>query len=90
MSDLRKQLAEAFHAGVLQERRRLSERYADIEVAWRRFGRRSWAQRIADEIAAMEVLAAKNRAATWRGRYPGGPVDWETGKLVQQAVRSTP
>lgn len=39
-------------------------------------------ERVQARIRAMEEYAAKQNT-TWRGQYPGGPVDWETGQVLR-------
>ena len=69
----------AYAAGVLAERERIGEAMAELDATWRAQGTVSYEQRVAARIAEMERHAANNPANTWRGNYPGGPVDFETG-----------
>lgn len=41
-------------------------------------------RRVAGRIADMEQAAARQPWNTWRGQYPGGSVDFETGRPVRR------
>lgn len=75
------QLRAAYLSGQLAERQRLAEATAELDAIWRPACRRTHEERVAERIAAMELAAFNNPAARWRGLYPGGPVDYETGLL---------
>ncbi|MFC6017581.1 hypothetical protein ACFP2T_15365 [Plantactinospora solaniradicis] len=50
--------------------------------------RQTYEQRVQRRLLQMEQCAERNPAATWRGRYPGGPVDFETGRLARRLERA--
>lgn len=45
-------------------------------------------RRVAARIAVMEAAAARQPWNTWRGQYPGGHVDFETGRPIRNHLRS--
>lgn len=66
----------AFEAGRAYERAEL----AQLEVTWKPLARQLWEERVADRVAQMQAHAERQEWNTWRGRFPGGPVDYETGR----------
>lgn len=48
---------------------------------------RPYEQRVAERHAQM-LEFAQGSGSTWRGRYPGGPVDWETGRVLVRSSAS--
>ncbi|MFE7868818.1 hypothetical protein ACFUYE_00500 [Micromonospora humida] len=50
---------------------------ASVDSGWTR---KTYEQRVAEETAEMAAHAASQPWNTWGGSYPGGPVDWETGR----------
>jgi hypothetical protein len=46
--------------------------------------RQTYEQWVTAQIAAMEATADRQPWNTWRGQYPGGPVDWETGRPLHR------
>ena len=73
----------AYELGKYHERERLATNIIELTVNWREPAVIAYLDRIRDRISEMEKYAATNPAATWRGHYPGGPVDWETGQLTE-------
>ncbi|MDG4770677.1 hypothetical protein [Solwaraspora sp. WMMD792] len=59
---------------------------AELRASWteRPVPRPTREQRIRAEVDAMAAYAAAQET-TWRGQYPGGPVDYETGRITRPA-----
>jgi hypothetical protein len=70
----------AYRAGFHDGRRYALSKVGELDRVWRPVARRTEAERIAAHVAEMESYAARRG----RGTYPGGPVDWVTGKPVRQ------
>lgn len=79
---------DGHRVGVFDERRRIATGHAEINAVWKPIGVRGHATRVAELVAHFEQRAADSEAATWRGQYPGGPVDFETGALIQPQIRA--
>ncbi|MEU6206384.1 hypothetical protein ABZ814_22700 [Micromonospora musae] len=66
---------------------RTAEYVGDLAAMHANFAAKNWGrtheQWVADQIAEMEAAAARQPWNTWRGQYPGGPVDFETGRPVR-------
>lgn len=71
----------AWDGGRAYEHARIATAAAELDATWQPVGRRTYERQVADRIAEMERYAARQTWSTWRGRYPGGPVDYETGRL---------
>ena len=74
-------LALAFESGRAHERARVGTELAALNATWRPLPRRTWHEQVAARVAEMEAYAAGMEWSIWRGQYPGGPVDFETGRL---------
>jgi hypothetical protein len=71
----------AWEAGRCFERDLLAYVLDDIRCVVAPLPRLTHEQRVQQRIADMEAYAVVSNT-TWRGRYPGGPVEWETGALI--------
>ncbi|HEX6513958.1 MAG TPA: hypothetical protein VF049_00140 [Nocardioidaceae bacterium] len=74
----------AWDSGRAYEWRRIAEGQAELDACWRPVGRVAYEQRVAQRLREMEDAAARQPDNTWRGGYPGGPVDFETGALASE------
>lgn len=71
--------------------RDIAARHAELAAVWQATGRTAYEQRVAERITEMETAARTDRGNaagkrpwnTWRGQYPGGPLDWHTGQPAQ-------
>lgn len=79
MADLDLVVRTAWDAGRRFERDLLADVLDDIHRTVAPLPRLSHEERVQARIREMEEYAAKLNT-TWRGQYPGGPVDWETGR----------
>jgi hypothetical protein len=81
-------LHNAYTAGFLAGRRDMLVRIGELDRAWRPAARRTEAERIRERVAEMEDYG--RRRAQREGRpyrdYPGGPVDWDTGRPLAPAI----
>lgn len=81
-----KGITVGYGVGVRDERERIASGTSELSSAWKPIGERGHAARVAERIAIFERHAAENEAATWRGRYPGGPVDYDSGELINDHI----
>ncbi len=77
----------AWHEGVLAERQRAAEAWADVEAGQRRHPvvHRNHEQQVADRITQMRAAGRRYRrqhGLPERPEYHGGPVDWDTSQPV--------
>lgn len=79
-AELEHAAALAFESGRAYERAELAE----TEATWRPLARKTYEQQVAERIAEMERHAARQGWNTWRGQYPGGVIDYDTGLLAKQ------
>jgi hypothetical protein len=53
----------------------------ELNATQRKVGRLGYEAQIAGLLALYEECATRQPGSAWRGHYPGGPVDYDTGKL---------
>lgn len=77
------EITVAYALGELAERERIAAAAAELDEATRAAGVIAQRDRVRERL---ELFArrADEGSSTWRGRYPGGVVDWETGRLARR------
>lgn len=74
-------IAWSYFLGAHHERERIAAGHAELDAATLAVGVDLYQHSVQERLDLFERHAAES-SSTWRGTYPGGPVDFETGALA--------